>query len=476
MLLVVLHISSVSCSSQKNVVEKKAGQTITVSVDVSQPGTTISPMLMGFNNVYCFEPDKYWNKGDGKIPQYLKALNTKVMRYPGGTVVTRFQWENPSGQGWAEAGEPEFNPAKNTAPSEFMSVDEYLTYTKKLGIEPLLGINMSTGIKYGKVDDYLQQAIRLMHYCKSKGVKVKYYYLDNEPYIKNISYKFTAKSYAEQVNIYADAMRKIDPSIKIIANTHPNNFDYTDTLLQVAGRNIDLYDVHYYWYHGRATFENWISQPVMKRPPVGVLSEQRAKIKEMGKKYGRNDIDMVLLEWNVGPEGDKDSKPVYKRTKSQIALMVSEMFGDVLRSGMPMACFWPVSWPTNMDRALLASERNYEPNKVYEVFDMYKVALGQNLLPSTVSGQRLANLAVKSADGKTLWVFLVNKTNNKATLPVDLNISGAKISSVNAELFDINDNNSEKLNTRKIGVTQSKGVAGISMPQYSFAKVTIRLD
>lgn len=117
-----------------------------VTVDVSQKGTTISPMLMGFNNVYCYEPDKYWKNGNGKIPQYLKALHTGIMRYPGGTVVTRFQWENPSGQGWAEAGEPNFNPAKNTALSEFMGIDEYLFYTKKLGIEPLLGINISTGI------------------------------------------------------------------------------------------------------------------------------------------------------------------------------------------------------------------------------------------------------------------------------------------------------------------------------------------
>lgn len=473
--LFILHTCFLSCSSQSNFSERKPGELVTVTIDASQKGTTISPMLMGFNNVYCFEPDKYWQNGDGKIPQYLKALNTKTMRYPGGTVVTRLQWENPSGQGWAEAGEPEFDPAKNTSPSEFMSVDEYLAYTAKLGIEPLLGINMSTGIKYNKVDEYLERAIKLMKYCESKGVKVKYYYLDNEPYVKNISYKFTAKSYAEQVNIYADAMRKVDPSIKIIANTHPNNFDYTDTLLQIAGRNIDLYDVHYYWYHGRATFENWVSQPVMKRPPVGILSEQRNKIIELAKKYGRNDIDMVLLEWNVGPESDKDFRPEHKRTDAQIALMVSEMFADVLRSGMPMACFWPVSWPTKMDRALLASERGYEPNKVYDVFNMYKVALGQNLLSSKASEQRLANLSVKSKDGKTLWIFLVNKTSTKSELPVTVNVNGLRFSSVNAELFDVNDNNSQKLNTRKINAVQNKNNIKINMPQYSFAKLTINL-
>lgn len=475
LIILACHTFFFSCSSQISNSQPAQIDRATITINTSETGTVISPMLMGFNNVYCYEPDKYWQNGDGISPQYLKNLNTGIMRYPGGTVVTRFQWENPSGQGWAEAGEPGFKPDKNTAPSEFMDIDEYLTYVKKLGIEPLVGINMSTGIKYNKVDEYVEQAKRLVKHCISRKAHVRYYYLDNEPYIKGTSYKFTAKSYAEQVNIYAEAIKKIDPSIKIIANTHPNNLDYTDTLMQIAGRNIDLFDVHYYWYHGRATFENWVSQSVMKRPQVGILSEQRAKIKALGKKYGRDDIDMVLLEWNVGPENEKDFKPEYARTNAQIALMVAEMYADVLRSGMPMACFWPVSWPAPMDRALLAAERNYQPNKVYEVFNLYKDVLNQNLLQSASSEQRLANIAIKSPDGKTLWVFMVNKTINKKDLPVNINVKGLTPVSAKAELFDINDDNSQKLNTRGIDAMVNGKNITIKMPQYSFTKVTIKL-
>ncbi len=61
-----------------------------------------------------------------------------------------------------------------------------------------------------------------MKYCRSKGVKVKYYYLDNEPYQPDANFTFTAEEYAESVNQYAAEMKKLDPSIKIIVNTHPN--------------------------------------------------------------------------------------------------------------------------------------------------------------------------------------------------------------------------------------------------------------
>src|SRR3546814_4196676 len=73
--------------------------------------------------------------------------------------------------------------------------------------------------------------------CSSDlGVTVRYYYLGNEPYHKTANYMYTAEEYAEMINRYAEAMRKVDPDIRIIANTHPRNLDYTSTLIRQAGK------------------------------------------------------------------------------------------------------------------------------------------------------------------------------------------------------------------------------------------------
>lgn len=479
LLLILLFTNSDVLLSQEKAAGKTKEQEIVVNVNTAATGTTISPLLMGFNNVYCYEPDKYWQNGAGKIAKHLQGLHTGIVRYPGGTVVTRFNWEQPTGQGWAEPEEAKFNPAKNLQPTEFMDINEYLDYTKKLGIEPLIGINMSTGIKYNKVQEYLELAKRLVKHCKEKNADVKYYYLDNEPYLTGISYKFTAASYAEQFNLYADAIRSVDPTVKLIANTHPDNYHYADTLLQIAGRNIDIFDIHYYWYWGRASFENWKAQPAMLRPGAGTLAEQRMKFKELGKKYGIPDIELVVLEWNVGPETRAKATPntstAPRRTKSQIALMVAEQFSDVLKSGMPMACFWPASWPTTMDRALLASEDDYSANKVYYIFEMYKSVLGQTLLSATASAPRLSHIAAKSKDGKTLWVYLINKTKNSGNAAVAINLTGGRPASVTAAVYDIHDDHTKVANIKHLAATTNGNKVNISMPQYAFAKVTIQL-
>src|SRR5690606_1206641 len=149
------------------------------------------------------------------------------------------------------------------------------------------------------------------------------YYLDNEPYQHDANYQYTASEYARQVNLYADAMRKIDPAIKIIINTHPNNDEYTRTILREAGRNVDLVDVHYYWGWGRATFDLWKKQPNMIQFGGGNLSERRRKLKSMADSLSHPAIDLVSLEWNIGPL----KKGVSPNPKgAEVALMISEQF------------------------------------------------------------------------------------------------------------------------------------------------------
>src|SRR5690554_6301414 len=102
-----------------------------VTINANEEGSYINPLLMGFNIVYPFEKDSEWKAGDGKIPTLLKGIDTRVLRYPGGTVTTFYHWEQPTGQGWNDTLDPNFDKSKNTSPSEMMDIDEYLSMTQK---------------------------------------------------------------------------------------------------------------------------------------------------------------------------------------------------------------------------------------------------------------------------------------------------------------------------------------------------------
>lgn len=466
--IVLIHLSFI-----KSKVADTPDCTVAINAGVEQG--IVSPNIMGFNIVYCYEGDKAWQSGKGKVPVMLKALGTRQLRYPGGTVVTKFHWEKPTGQGWSDSWAPDYSAAKNTDPSAFMDIDEYLGVVKAQKTEPLVGINMGSGMKYNRVQDGVDEAIRLMKHCLAAGVKVKYYYLDNEPYQPDANFTFTAEQYGASVNTYATAMRKVDPDIKIIVNTHPNASMYTKTLLSIAGKNIDLVDVHMYWKYKNATFENWEKEGLMKHRGVAPYNQQRAIFEKIFADAGFPNIKLVILEWNVGPPGDGHVAP----TGSQAALMASEQFTQYIQSGLFMSCFWPLSWPTKTDwtsRALLQAPNDYKPNKMYDMFTLYTDVLGQQKVSSTGSVENVLNLAVKSTNGKTMWVYLINKQQNKDIMNVDIALDAFKAKSYSATGFGSEGNDTPGLATHEVKIIKTDATHyQVQMPKNSFVKITYKI-
>src|SRR5690554_4248263 len=139
----------------------------------------VSSLLMGFNLIYPHEKDAIWQ--DGKITSFLKDVNVGFIRYPGGTVCSYYHWDALTGEGWVDSWDPE-KPVTPKPGSEFMDIDEYMALVKTSGATPLVGINMSSGWRWDRKQDGLNEAVALMKYCRDKHFNVKYWYLDNEPY------------------------------------------------------------------------------------------------------------------------------------------------------------------------------------------------------------------------------------------------------------------------------------------------------
>lgn len=466
-LLVLLHLSFSNSMSTGD-------PDYTVTINTAKAEGMVSPNIMGFNIVYCYEGDTPWQNGSGKVPAMLKKIGTRQLRYPGGTVTTFYHWEQPTGQGWADSWNPEFVAAKNLPVTAFMNIDEYLATVQKQHIEPLVGINMGSGMKYNRVEDGITEAVNLVKHCKAKGVKVKYYYLDNEPYQPDANFTFTAEQYGDMVNRYVPRMKEVDPSIKIIVNTHPNMDRYTKTLLQVAGKNFDMMDVHMYWKFRNATFENWKKDALMTHRGLKGYNEQRQLFKKIFSDAGYPDMELVILEWNIGPPGNGNIAP----TEAQAALMVSEQFAQFVQSGLYMACFWPISWPSKTEwisRSLLKSRDGYKPNKMYDMFAQYTDILGQQKVLSYASAARLINVAVKSNDGKQLWLYLINKNDEKAAAEVTITLNDFTASSCTANGFSSDDNTPGRLQLKALKILRkNKSGYTITVPRHSFVKISFK--
>lgn len=405
-----------------------ASNEVAVSVNAGDLKGDISPMLTGTNTSWYYDRDDIWS--DGSMACYLRKLATGVLRYPGGCETSIFHWEYPYDIGtpcgeWAvDLWDPLIDPESYPQDILFMDTDDYVKQCRIVKAEPMIGVNIHSGIKYGRVQDSIDEAVRWVEYCKIKNYDVKYWYIDNEVYYHSDP-AVTVAEFADYINQWVPAMKAVDPDIKIVAGWEnklslSNYWADWEYLIENAGANFDIADLHWYWAWAYATWELWLGDNPMKvREWCGDCPDQRYigpsfadeikgfydKIKDInGTGY---DIKLAALEWNIGPVQDG------RFSRFQHALMQSEMLQQFIEGGLYMACIWPLTWSGGLygDFRTVLDQEVHKPAPTLEVFKLYSEILGEKLITSQSDMTNVPSLAAISQDGETLWVYLIHKSN-----------------------------------------------------------------
>ena len=78
----------------------------------------------------------------GDVLDHVRALNTPIVRYPGGNFVSGYRWED--GVGPLNARPRRLDLAwKSLEPNAF-GTDEFVRWCRKAGTEPMMAINLGT--------------------------------------------------------------------------------------------------------------------------------------------------------------------------------------------------------------------------------------------------------------------------------------------------------------------------------------------
>ena len=389
-----------------------------VEIKVGRPsGQKISERLMGFNIVYCNSPDAVW--ATGKLQKEIKAVNPGFLRWPGGTVCTYFHWQNPTGVGWEDSWKPGY-ATPNAPASDFVDIDEYMAIIKATGAEPLVGINVNSGFIYNRVEDGIREALALMKYCKEKGFKVTYWYMGNEPYQPDCNGGAnTPEEYAEKINAFAGPMREFDPSIKLVANWRAcfdREKENYRKLFELAGKNIDVIDIHNYWAWGNTSWDFWKA-----KTQIGVYTGQSyaaevATFRKMVAEFGYPDTELATLEWNVGPS---TRTPASRLNPAQATLVQTEMLMQFMAGGMDFATFWPLFWKEKSSNFRSYYDlKTQEMQPVSSIFKVMGSLGGGELLQCTGKSDKLFYMVVRDKAGATRICAL-----NKNDVPLDLSFS-----------------------------------------------------
>jgi len=435
---------------------------VSVAVDTGAEEHAVTKMAMGTGLVYSWYADSMF--ADGEAAHIIKDVGLGALRWPGGATTTFYHWNNLNGRGWLDSWNPSYDHGKDQPPEAYMDLDEYFALIDQTGAEIMLGVNMSSGKEWNREAEGIAEASNLMAYCQSQGYDVEYVFFDNENFQPGNNYNndddgdgecWNPTNYAESFNLYAAAVKATFPDAKLIANARNNVtgsafLSDMQTMLSIAGTNIDLVDLHYYWQWNTASWSLWKSQLPMKRNGSQSYKDTIEYANNLFANEGYPDVRAAVLEWNIGP-GPWTADPWHNKFKT--ALMQVEMQMQFLQAGLDIGMLYTLE-STRIDPAEDKHVmHNGDPNATALWMWLFSRAVGKTVVQSSASVPGIYSVAAKGSQGE-LVVYLLNKTDLDQT--VELDIPGYAVNEV-SEAWRFHDAGNGKGSLTPIGLWENNG-------------------
>jgi alpha-L-arabinofuranosidase len=242
----------------------------------------------------------------------IKKLGVPIIRYPGGNFVSGYNWLDGVGP---KASRPAvLDKAWNSMNSNEFGTDEFLTWCRLVGTEPLLGLNLGTGTA--------EQAAALVEYCNldkatrwselrrkngtAEPYKVQKWCLGNEMDGPWQIGHMTATEYGLKAEDAARQMRYVDPSLKLIACGSsgpgmPTYLEWDREVLEQCYEYVDAISLHrYFGNEGQETGGDSTKFLAMNLSMERQIDEVAAVCDMVrGHKRSPKKLWLSFDEWNV---------------------------------------------------------------------------------------------------------------------------------------------------------------------------------
>lgn len=224
--------------------------------------------LMPADNIRGFRPD---------TTGLLRQLRSGMYRFPGGNYLSAFEWRDAIGD--PDRRPPRWDPVWSALQPNDVGTDEFLTMCELLGVDAFISVNAGFGDAHSAADlvEYVNGAsgTPMGKLRAANGhpapYKVKWWGIGNEMYGSWQFGYMALKQYVIKHNMFAQAMRAVDPTITLLATgatpdemtvnglslprtgkvvgDYGSDGDWSGGLLANCLDNIDVMSEHYYSYN-----------------------------------------------------------------------------------------------------------------------------------------------------------------------------------------------------------------------------------
>ncbi|QMV43135.1 arabinosylfuranosidase ArfA [Cohnella cholangitidis] len=298
-----------------------------------------------------YEPDHPEADENGfrkDVIELVQGLNVPIVRYPGGNMVSGYNWEDGVGP---LANRPRrLELAWRTIEPNYVGTNEFADWCKKVGSEVMMAVNLGTrGI---------EEARNLIEYCNHPGGsyysdlrishgykqphKIKTWCLGNEmdgPW--QIGHK-TMDEYGRIALETAKVMRWVDPDIELVACGSSNSGmptfpQWEATTLEHTYEAVDYISLHQYFGNRDNDSANYLALSLEMDRFINTIISVCDYIK--AKKRSKKTMNLSFDEWNVWYHSNEADKKIDPWTIAPPQLEDIYNFEDALLVGTLLISF-----------------------------------------------------------------------------------------------------------------------------------------
>ena len=350
----------------------------------------------------------------------LRELNSPVYRWPGGNFVSGYNWKD--GIGPRDKRPPRKNPAWTGIEHNDVGLHEFIKLCRLINTEPYIAVNAGLGnveeacqqVEYCNGDLYTPMGKLRSENGDSEPWKVKWWSVGNEMYGSWQLGHMSTEAFAEKHNSFAEAMRSVDPDIKLVAVGEVGEWD--KMILSNSYENMDYISEHFYRqdWHGGGLMTHVLQIPRAIKSKADAHRRYRKEIPGLGDK----DIRICMDEYNYwyGPHiyGELGTR-YFMRDALGIAAGMNEFYrqSDIIfmanyaQTVNVIGCI-----KTNTTHSVMASTG--------QVLKLYRNKYGR--IPVAIEGELrpLDITAAINSSTDTLFISVVNPTWERVNLEYEI--------------------------------------------------------
>lgn len=453
-------------------VQAQDAQPATVTLRADQPGPQIHPDVFGqfaehlghgiYGGIWVGPKSSIPNEGGYRrdVLEALRAIKVPMVRWPGGCFADEYHWRDGIGPAKGRPVKVNTNWGGVNEDNAF-GTHEYMGLMERLGARTYVSANVGSAAPSETAQwvEYMTAPTDSTVLAKERARnghaapwKVQYLGIGNE--LWGCGGNMRPEYAADLTNRYALFAKSANgPMLKIASGPSDSNYDWTEALMRISGKNIDGLALHYYT---RPRDKNWED----KGPALGFperewastmahtlkMDEFITKHSEIMDKYDpKKRVMLAVDEWGTWYDPTPGSNPGFLQQQNSIRdAVVAGLNLNIFAHHADRVRMAAIAQMVNVLQAMLLTDgARMVKTPTYWVFDLYQPWQGATSLPIEVASPwyhkdefaipAVSASAVRDTAGQ-VHVALVNLDPNRA-LPVTVSLAGVQASQVTGRIL-----------------------------------------